>query len=243
MKQIKDFFSTSAKAAIITGCIFGILAVCGIRVVFAAGDGDTKKEVDSTDFQQEVIRTIEPKRVDCITLEEAKGKALEDAGLQVEKVTFTKVEQDYENNIPVYDLEFYADETEYEYEIYAETGAIYSRSKETVMKNTTGKNTENSTKQSKVTASPSSGTLKYSSSNQDQSNASYIGIDSAKSIAVKHAQLKEADVIFSKVKLDKDDGEMVYEIEFVKDGIEYEYTLEAQTGDILEYDVERVDCD
>lgn len=241
MKHIKDFFSTSTKAAIITGCIFGILAVCGIRGVFAAGDADTKKEADSTAFEQEVIRTIVPQKADSITLEAAKGKALKDAGLQETNVTFKKIEQDYEEHIPVYELDFYADDMEYEYVIYAETGAIYSKSKELIMKQTTEGNTEKSGKQSKVTASPNGGITNNNNFGQEESDPSYIGTDAAKSIAVKHANMKETDVIFSKVKLDKEDGVMAYEIEFVKDGMEYEYTLEALTGDILEYDVERTD--
>ena len=39
-------------------------------------------------------------------------------------------------------------------------------------------------------------------------------------------------------KLERDDGYMVYEIEFYSGGIEYEYTIDAVTGDIIEYDSE-----
>ena len=31
---------------------------------------------------------------------------------------------------------------------------------------------------------------------------------------------------------------MVYEIEFYKDGMEYEYEIDAKTGDIIEYNSE-----
>ena len=46
------------------------------------------------------------------------------------------------------------------------------------------------------------------------------------------------DVFFTKVKLDRDDGILEYEIEFFKDRVEYEYTIDAASGTILEYDSE-----
>lgn len=66
----------------------------------------------------------------------------------------------------------------------------------------------------------------------------YIGEDEAKSIALDHAGFSTAEVSFSKVELGTDDGQIVYEIEFYKDGREYEYTINASTGSIIEYEVE-----
>lgn len=69
--------------------------------------------------------------------------------------------------------------------------------------------------------------------------SSYIGVDQAKSIALKHAGLSAAEVSFTKAKLEKDDGLRKYEIEFIKGSTEYEYEIDAATGSVLEYDVER----
>ena len=71
------------------------------------------------------------------------------------------------------------------------------------------------------------------------STSSYIGVDQAKSIALKHAGLTAAEVSFTKAKLEKDDGLRKYEIEFVKGNTEYEYEIDAATGSILEYDIDR----
>ena len=71
---------------------------------------------------------------------------------------------------------------------------------------------------------------------QNPGAASYISIDQAKSIAVGHAGLSVSEVRFSKAKLENDDGYTVYEIEFYKDRMEYEYTINATDGSILEYD-------
>ncbi|HPZ00307.1 MAG TPA: PepSY domain-containing protein, partial [Clostridiales bacterium] len=37
----------------------------------------------------------------------------------------------------------------------------------------------------------------------------------------------------------EEDGKTVYEIEFYKNGSEYEYTIDAISGTVLEYGIER----
>ena len=51
--------------------------------------------------------------------------------------------------------------------------------------------------------------------------------------ALEHAGLTEADVTFVHVKLDRDDGRLEYEVEFYKDNTEYDYDIDANTGEIL----------
>lgn len=63
----------------------------------------------------------------------------------------------------------------------------------------------------------------------------------AKTIALNHAGYTAAQATFIKVKLDRDDGVRVYEVEFyVRDGaiLEYDYEIHAQTGAILDWDRE-----
>ena len=50
------------------------------------------------------------------------------------------------------------------------------------------------------------------------------------------AGLKADQVTFTKVKPDRDDGRMVYEIEFVYNGIEYEMDVDQLTGRITDFD-------
>lgn len=63
-----------------------------------------------------------------------------------------------------------------------------------------------------------------------------IGVDEAQSIAANHAGFSVSEVNFSKAKLEKEHRQMVYEIEFYQDGMEYEYEIDAQTGDIIKYE-------
>ena len=44
-----------------------------------------------------------------------------------------------------------------------------------------------------------------------------------------------------KCELDREDGRVVYEIEFKSNGMEYEYEIDASTGAVLKYDKERDD--
>ena len=71
--------------------------------------------------------------------------------------------------------------------------------------------------------------------------STYIGVDKAKSIAVGHAGFSLSDVQFSKAKLENDDGHTVYEIEFYQGDVEYDYTINAATGAVMEFDAERED--
>lgn len=61
--------------------------------------------------------------------------------------------------------------------------------------------------------------------------ASVISVDRAKQIALSHAGVSGAS--FKKVKLDKDDGVRVYEIEFKVGNVEYEYDIDASSGAII----------
>ncbi len=68
-----------------------------------------------------------------------------------------------------------------------------------------------------------------------------VTLEKAREIAVKDAGIKNAEVSFTKAKLDTDDGVKVYEIEFTYNGNEYEYDINAKTGAIIEKNKEPVD--
>ncbi|MDE7194079.1 MAG: PepSY domain-containing protein, partial [Oscillospiraceae bacterium] len=65
-----------------------------------------------------------------------------------------------------------------------------------------------------------------------------ITLDEAKGIALGHAGFDVSEVTFTKAKLDHDDDGDEYEIEFYANGREYEYSIDAVTGEIIEYDME-----
>ncbi len=109
---MKRLFATPARAAISAVCIT-VFVFLAAGVIFIAA----------------VTRGIISGGRE-ITLERAKEIALSDAGLTESDAVFTKTKQEMERGISVYEIEFYAGNTEYEYEINGKAGTIYSKSKE-----------------------------------------------------------------------------------------------------------------
>ena len=66
--------------------------------------------------------------------------------------------------------------------------------------------------------------------------SSYIGEEKAKNIAVKDANVSSPKI--QKIELDYDDGVMIYEVEFMKDGVEYDYEINANNGNIVKKEIE-----
>ena len=144
--------------------------------------------------------------------EKAKQIALQNAGLSESQVTFVRVQADYDNGRKVYEVEFYSGNTEYDYEIDATNGAIREMDHD----------------------------AEYYAPQQTQSPSSNaaITVDQAKSIALERAGVSASDAIFTKAKLDYDDGIQKYEIEFRVGRMEYECDVNAQTGTITDYSVD-----
>lgn len=60
-----------------------------------------------------------------------------------------------------------------------------------------------------------------------------ISRDEAKSIALNHAEVKEADIRDLDIELDKDAGTLHYDVDFEVGGKDYDYEIDAVTGKIL----------
>lgn len=65
-----------------------------------------------------------------------------------------------------------------------------------------------------------------------------VGLEAAKSAALKHAGLSTA--VFTKAERDYDDGRWEYELEFHTDSAAYEVTVDAATGRVLDYEKENL---
>lgn len=71
------------------------------------------------------------------------------------------------------------------------------------------------------------------------SQSAYIGLEAAKEAALKHAGFSASDATFVEAEYDYDDGRMVYEVEFHVKGTEYDYEIDAQTGEVVKYKTEQ----
>lgn len=74
---------------------------------------------------------------------------------------------------------------------------------------------------------------------EDDPASPYIGTGKAEEIALGHAKLSAGEVSFLKAQQDTEKGRAVYEVEFRAGGFEYEYEIDALTGDILNFEKER----
>ena len=140
--------------------------------------------------------------------EKAKSIALNHAGVTSSTAKFVKVERDRDDGRLLYEVEFYAGNKEYDYEILAADGTILSYDADI--------------EGYRIPSSTST------------SSSGYIGVERAKEIALQHAGLSSSGVNFDKAEFDHDDGRAEYEIEFHHNFREYEYTIDAASGTILE---------
>ena len=149
-------------------------------------------------------------------VDKAKEIALSHAGLSADQVTFVQANMDFDDGIKKYDIEFYCNGQEYDYEINASNGQIIQFDYDMEYNYIPNNNTTN---------------------NQGNVNATAnISVERAKEIALSHAGLASNQVTFQRTELDFDNGIQKYEIEFYYNYREYSYEIDANTGNILSYE-------
>ena len=164
-------------------------------------------------------------QAEYIGLDAAKAIALEAAGVAESAATFTTTGLDRQNGTDFYAIDFTANGQSYEYDIDAVTGIIISGPQ------------NDSAASASTSPQPSSSVDPSPSPTASQSGSGTITEDQASQIALDHAELSASQVTFLKSSLDYDDGRQVYDVEFYSsDYTEYDYEIDAATGDILSYD-------
>lgn len=152
-----------------------------------------------------------------ITVEEAKTIALEHAGLTADAVTFVKAKQDYDDGRLVYEVEFITTSgnsyLEYDYEIDAATGSVVSYDYDA----------ESYAPQTTMTTT----------------TGGLIDEATAKLTAVNQVPGASTSDIYE-WKLDYDDGRWEYEGKIIYNQMEFEFTIDAATGAVIEWDVESI---
>ena len=167
------------------------------------------------------------------------------AHAQVEEVSDLECELDSEKGIVVYDVEFRTQNTKYEYDINAKDGTVVKfetktnngnhNSNQSSTQNDTQNNTQNEPSEQTGTATPPR------QETQTPSASTMISAAEAKEKAFAHAGINATEAWDLECELDHDDGKVKYEIEFKANGYEYEYDIEAYTGEVLKHEKERDD--
>lgn len=164
-----------------------------------------------------------------ISEEEAKQIALSEVkGADVSNIT--KFREDQDDGRKEYDIEIIYDGYEYDFEISAEDGTIFDRSKEKADTYEQAKAPAENSSSSSGAASPSPA--------PSTSSLSEISLESAKEIALAQVSGATAGNIV-KAEKDYDDGYEEYEIEILYNGYEYDFEISAETGEIISKDVDK----
>ena len=173
----------------------------------------------------------------------AKEIAFTDAGISAEQVQYLWSKMDYDDGKAVYDVEFVVNGVEYDYEIDAVSGTILSVDQEAdnyrAANQTAGTQAASQTSgnaASQKTTAQSNSTAQTANQGSTVQQNNYIGEQAAQDAALAHAGVSAQNVSFVRTKLDWDNGRWQYEVEFYDQGTEYDYSIDAVTGEVLGYD-------
>lgn len=158
---------------------------------------------------------------------EAKAKEIvfEHANVEEKNVQSLTVKKGKEDGTNIYSIQFYTEDTLYDYQVNRSDGDIITSSYEHIVTaNAKGEQTTDKTETSDKT------------NNNNGSDAKSITKDEAKAIALEHAGVKESDTQRMKIQNDWEDGQDIYSVEFHSGNKEYDYEISKQTGTILKFD-------
>ena len=147
------------------------------------------------------------------TVDEAAAQkiALEHAGVKATDATITKSKLDYEGRRQVYEIEWYAGGKKYDYEIAVDTGEILSSAYD---EKTSGWSVSNS------------------------SNVTVSEADAKQTALGRVSGATQKDIY--EWKFDYDDGRPEYEGKIIYGGTEYDFTIDASSGAVIEWEAESV---
>ena len=171
-------------------------------------------------------------QAEYIGIDAAKAVALESAGVAEDDAVFSTAGLDKRNGMDYYAVDFTAGGRSYEYDIDAVTGVVIDSSSGGGTAETPAAGDDDGTASAPAAASPSP-----SAGQTTGGQAAAVTEEQARETALSHAGLTADQVTFVRSELDRDDGRLIYDVEFyTSDYKEYDYEIDAATGEILSYD-------
>ena len=170
----------------------------------------TVPTADSATTQSSAVATAQTV-TGTVDEEMAQKIALEHAGVKATDATITKSKLDYEGRRQVYEIEWYADGKKYDYEIAVDTGEILSSAYD---EKTSGLSVSNS------------------------SNVTVSEADAKQTALGRVSGATQKDIY--EWKFDYDDGRPEYEGKIIYGGTEYDFTIDASSGAVIEWEAESV---
>lgn len=165
-------------------------------------------------------------------VDEAKAQeiALSDAGAQEKDTKRLNVRYEREDGEDVYEVEFYYDGLEYEYMLRESDGMILEWSVD-------GKDVGEASVELSLTDYDEKDKDDEKQTEEKKTVADgteVIGIEAAKEIVLQDSGIAAKDARFTKLKFEYHGRYYDYEIEVNEGRTEYEYTVDAESGEILE---------
>lgn len=170
----------------------------------------TVPAADSATTQSSAVATAQTV-TGTVDEEMAQKIALEHAGVKATDATITKSKLDYEGRRQVYEIEWYAGGKKYDYEIAVDTGEILSSAYD---EKTSGWSVSNS------------------------SNVTVSEADAKQTALGRVSGATQKDIY--EWKFDYDDGRPEYEGKIIYGGTEYDFTIDASSGAVIEWEAESV---
>lgn len=139
---------------------------------------------------------------------QARSIALEHAGVAESDAAFYRVERDNDDGRAVYEVEFYSGNTEYDYEISAETGEILSYDSD----------------------------IEGWAAQSGNAEGSAVTLEQARELVLERVPGAAASDV--QIEQERDDGRDIYEGEVYYDRTEYEFEIDASTGSFIKWSVD-----
>lgn len=161
-----------------------------------------------------------------ITTAEATNIAVKHAGFDTSQVQIVKAVNYQKHYGQVYKIIFLTSNAKYIYEINAANGSVLTFHHQGIRGNYNNYNYDN-----KINGNTNTAPV-------PQATGNYIGTEKAKEIALNHARVFDRNIYKFDLELENKRGVAYYDIEFVYNGMEYEYKIDATTGDIIYWEYE-----
>lgn len=185
----------------------------------------------------------------------AKEIALQDAGVSESDISRFQSSKDRDDGKTLYEIQFASDDTEYEYEINAKDGEILNYSTESLNNNGNNNATSNGTDAGQAqnnTQNNTQSNTENDTQNNAQNNTQNSGQNNSGTTQNVNVQISEADAKAAalervpgateqdlRMELDRDDGKYIYEGDIIYQQKEYEFEIDANTGNFLKWSEER----
>lgn len=199
------------KKAIVTLTL--LLAIVTMMTGCSQNNNDaTANSQNSTTNQQTQNQTSGDSANINLTEEQAKQIAYAHAGVTANDVAAVQVKKEMDDGVEYYDVEFYTKDKEFDYEIKISDGSIWKFDSEV--------------------------DHKFYNAESSQQGSAKITLEQARDAAL--AKVPGATAQDIHVTYEIDDGRELYEGTIYYDRMEYEFEIDAATGDFIQWEKESI---